>query len=704
MRAKKILFSLEVFVVSLTLTFYLWYVTESSDRLKHLQTTEISANQLKNGIESFINEKISILLQVRNFWINSNSVTHEHFLAFCREIISQVPGFQAIEFGDTSNKVVWVEPLVSTELAGHFSEASEPIRRKMLNLAVTKRLVAVTPTLDMMEGSKGFIAIVPVFKNGTYEGAIFGVFKINTMFTLIFDSVLKQRYNCSLYDDSTLIYQTESAAQSDWKKSALHVNKTIAVRDHNWNLVLWPRESGDQFGFRGIAFLVLGLALSVVLSSLVWLLSSKAEQADLYASMLEVSHSLSSSTDLNSILRTTGDACLRMTGVDRCAIFFWSESQRQFEPAWLSSTREANFQRFLNLKLRQEGTPIVGKFVEEKRTMLASKTSRLEMMGPSLIREFGIQSLLAVPMMSKGNLIGAITLDHNGKRHRFTGREQALVEGIASQAAVAVENTKLLSEMQKQTELIAKKHKDLESLLVIVSHDLKNPLVALEGMTSLLREESGNQLSENGQHYLSRIQANIRQMDALIKDVHELSRIGRVETQIENLNVKEIVSEVLAELRERPESSNVSILNEVRVERLCYNRRGLKQIFSNLVGNAIKFSAYQENGQVVLGSEEALGEFRFYVKDNGLGIDKQHHQCIFDLFHRLQELKNVEGTGVGLTIVQRILETYGGRVWLDSEKGRGTIFYFSIPKKTEVPVNEPNTGSVESGKSASSGR
>jgi signal transduction histidine kinase/sensor domain CHASE-containing protein len=700
MRAKKIFFSLEVFLVFLSLTFYLWYVTESSDRQKHLQTTEISANQLKNGIESFVNEKISILLQVRNFWINSNSVTHEHFLAFCREIISQIPGFQAIEFGGTSNKVVWVEPFVSSELAEHFSEASEPIRHKMLELAIHKRTVAITPTLDMMEGSKGFIAIVPIFKNGNYEGAIFGVFKINTMFTLIFDSVLKQRYNCALYDDRALIYQTESAGQSDWKTSALHVTKTVTVRDHNWNLVLWPRESGDQFGFRGIAILVLGLALSAVLSSLVWILSSKAEQADLYASMLEVSHSLSSSTDLNSVLRTTGDACLRMTGVDRCAVFFWSESQKQFEPAWLSSTREANVQRFLNLKLRPEGTPIVGKFVEEKRTMLASEASQMEMMGPSLVKEFGIRSLLAVPMMSKGSLIGAITLDHNGKKHRFTNHEQALVEGIASQAAVAVENARLLSEMQKQTELIAKKNKELESLLVIVSHDLKNPLVALEGMSSLLREECAGQLSENGQHYLSRIEANVRQMDVLIKDVQELSRIGRVETQIESLDVKEIVNEVLDELKEQPESSNVSIVNQIRVDRLCYNRRGLKQIFSNLVGNAIKFSAYQNNGQVILGSEEAEGEFRFYVRDNGLGIDKQYHQCIFDLFYRLQELKKVEGTGVGLTIVQRILETYGGQVWLDSEKGKGTTFYFSIPKKTEVIVSQRQPGPVESGKPA----
>jgi K+-sensing histidine kinase KdpD len=333
-------------------------------------------------------------------------------------------------------------------------------------------------------------------------------------------------------------------------------------------------------------------------------------------------------------------------------VFLWNDSEKQLDPAWLSSTREANVQRFLNLKLTQQGMPLVGKLVGEKRTLLASKRTGLGIEEASLAKEFRIRTLLAVPMMSKGNVIGAITLDHNGKKHQFSRREQELVEGIASQAAVAVENARLLSEMQKHTELIAKNNKELESLLAIVSHDIKNPLVALEGMSSLLQEECAGQLSPSGQHYLSRIQANVRQMDALIKDVQELSRIGRVETQIESLDVKEIVDEVLDELGERPECSKVSIVNQIEVDRLYYNRRGLKQIFSNLIGNAVKFSAYQNNAQVILGSEEAEGEFRFYVKDNGLGIDKQYHQCIFDIFYRLQELKNVEGTGVGLAIVQ----------------------------------------------------
>ena len=433
-------------------------------------------------------------------------------------------------------------------------------------------------------------------------------------------------------------------------------------------------------GYRAMVVLILGLALSFVLGSLVWVLSSRAEQADIYAAMFEVSHTLGTSSKLNNIFRAIADACLRMTGVDRCGIFLWNECQRQFEPAWVSTMGEANVERFQDLKLKYGDMPNVNKLVDEIRSVVSSETSKALIINPLLGKELNIKSLLAVPLLSKGNLIGAITLDHNGKRHRFSAREQALIEGVASQASIAVENAKLLAETQKQSEMITKKNKELESLLFIVSHDLKNPLVALEGMSSLLLEECQGQLSEHGKHYLSRIQANVGHMEALIKDVRELSRIGRIETQIEQINVKEVLHEVLLDLQEMKNASNASVANQNQVGYLSYNRRGLKHILTNLIGNAIKFSAYQKDAQVVVGSQEKEKEFLFYVRDNGIGIDKQYHQCIFDLFYRLQELKNVEGTGVGLTIVQRVLETYGGKVWLESEKGKGATFYFSIPK------------------------
>ena len=159
MQTKKILFSLEVIIVFLSLTVYLWHTIESTERQKQYQAISINANQLKNGIEAFLNEKVSILLQVRNFWLYSRSIDHDEFLAFCRAIINQIPGFQAIEFGDTSNKVVWVEPFLPNESAENFNMSAEPLRYKTLQRAIQKKAIAVTPVLDLAQGGKGFVAI-----------------------------------------------------------------------------------------------------------------------------------------------------------------------------------------------------------------------------------------------------------------------------------------------------------------------------------------------------------------------------------------------------------------------------------------------------------------------------------------------------------------------------------------------------------------
>jgi len=103
-------------------------------------------------------------------------------------------------------------------------------------------------------------------------------------------------------------------------------------------------------------------------------------------------------------------------------------------------------------------------------------------------------------------------------------------------------------------------------------------------------------------------------------------------------------------------------------------------MYHALIENALKFRYYQDSARIEIGSEEDDQEYRFFVRDNGIGIDPRFHESIFDLFYRLQDLKNVEGTGVGLTIVQRVLQTYGGRIWLNSEKGKGATFFVAIPR------------------------
>ena len=674
MQTKKILFSFEVTVVFLSLTIYLWHTIEATERQKRHQAIEIGANQLKSGIEGFANEKISILMQVRNFWLHSKSIDHDEFLGFCRSIISQIPGFQAIEFGDASDRVVWVEPMSVED----FDVASSASRHLALQRAIQKKMVTVTPVLNFAQGGKGFGVIVPIFRMGKYEGAVIGVFKIETLFSLIFDSVLRQQHNIVVFDGDVLVFGDQPEAKG-WKQSSSYVKETMTVGDQNWSLVLWQKEPEGEITFLGSSVLVLGLALSLVLGSLVWVLSTKAEQADVYAALLEVSHQLGASPDMNSVFRVTGETCLRMTGVDRCGIFLWNESERHFIPSWISSDKAEDVQQFLSLKLKYGDMALINKIVDEKRSILV-QPDKMGLTNLGLVKLFKIRSVLVVPLVSKGNLIGAMTLDHEGKKRRFTSREQAIIAGIAAQAAIAIENVSLLTETRKQSDLIGKKNKELESFLFIVSHDLRNPILALAGMASLLVEECGEELSENGKHYLSRIQANLNHMEMLIKDVLELSRIGRTETQLDQIDVQETLDEILMDSPIKVSQQHVQVCNKNQIQSLRYNRHGLRHIFSNLIENALKFCAYQESAKVEIGSDEDDKEYRFYVKDNGVGIDPKFHQSIFDLFYRIQDLKTVEGTGVGLTIVQRVLETYGGRVWLDSEKGRGTTFFFAIPK------------------------
>lgn len=673
MHTKKVLFSLEVTVVFLSLTVYLWHTIEATERQKRSQAIEIGANQLKNGIEAFVNEKISVLMQVRNFWLHSSSIKHEEFLGFCRTIISQIPGFQAIEFGDVSHRVVWIEPLSVED----FDEAGRASSERAQQRAIQKKTVTVTPVLNFAQGGKGFGVIVPIFRSGKYEGAVVGIFKVETLFSLIFDSVLRQQYNIGVFDGDALVFGDEPQGTS-WKASSSYVKETMTVGDQNWSLVLWQKEPEGNITFLGSSVLALGFALSLVLGSLVWVLSAKAEQADVYATLLEVSHQLGASPDINGVFRVTGETCLQMTGVDRCTIFLWNESDRQFIPSWISSDQPEKVRLFLGLRLKYGDMALINKIVDEKRSVLV-QPGKMGLINPDLVRLLNIRTVLVIPLISKGNLIGAMTLDHEGKQRRFSSREQAIMAGIAAQAAIAIENVGLLTETRKQSELIVRKNKELESFLFIVSHDLRNPILALGGMASLLVEECGNELSENGKHYLNRIQANLNHMELLIKDVLELSKIGRTEPQLDLIDVQETLDEILINSSVKA-NKHVQVCNNNQVRALRYNRHGLRQIFSNLIENALKFSAYQESGRVEIGSDEDDKQYRFYVKDNGVGIDPKYHRSIFDLFYRIQDLKTVEGTGVGLTIVQRVLETYGGRIWVDSEKGRGSTFFFAIPK------------------------
>ena len=222
------------------------------------------------------------------------------------------------------------------------------------------------------------------------------------------------------------------------------------------------------------------------------------------------------------------------------------------------------------------------------------------------------------------------------------------------------------------------KNRELESFVYTVSHDLRAPLISIDGFSSVLQKEFYDQLGQQGQHYLDRIQANVSHMDALIGHLLALSRIGRVVGPIEEVDVSGLLAEIQQELALKLEEVGAEFVVQEPLPTIRADRGRIRQVFTNLIDNAIKFRSQERPLRIEVGGQEEDGFYRFHVADNGIGIAPPYYQQIFTPFRKLDP--ETEGVGIGLTLARKIVEHHGGRVWVESEEGKGATFYFTLPK------------------------
>jgi len=237
-----------------------------------------------------------------------------------------------------------------------------------------------------------------------------------------------------------------------------------------------------------------------------------------------------------------------------------------------------------------------------------------------------------------------------------------------------------VTERARLTEDVRKKNEELANFVYAISHDLKAPIVSIQGFSSILLADFQGILPDTGKRYLARIEANVRQMEILIDDLLEFSRIGRTVGSFEDVPSVEIIEDVLSVLgpQLKKRGIKVNVRNDLPVIHCERNR--IYQVFENLIQNSIKYAGDAESPVIEVGCRETDGFHEFYVKDNGIGIDPEHHQKIFQPFQRLKEV-DAKGTGIGLAIVERITGIHGGSVRVESERGKGATFYFSVPEK-----------------------
>jgi light-regulated signal transduction histidine kinase (bacteriophytochrome) len=231
--------------------------------------------------------------------------------------------------------------------------------------------------------------------------------------------------------------------------------------------------------------------------------------------------------------------------------------------------------------------------------------------------------------------------------------------------------------LRHRTEELTAANRDLESFSYSVSHDLQNPLGIIGGFTNILIEDYAEKIDKEGQDFLWRISDGVKRMQALIKDMLALSRIGRQEVHRENVNLSAIARNYLQELENSEPQRKVELDVPYNIHADA-DPRLIHLALENLLRNAWKFTSKKEKTHIEFGTVHQDGSTVFFIRDNGVGFDMQAAQKIFEPFKRVHKEKEFGGTGVGLSIVQRVIERHGGKVWAEGKVGEGATFYFTL--------------------------
>ncbi len=253
----------------------------------------------------------------------------------------------------------------------------------------------------------------------------------------------------------------------------------------------------------------------------------------------------------------------------------------------------------------------------------------------------------------------------------------ATARDITERREAEERQAELIEELKNTNQKVESINQELKDFAYIVSHDLKAPLWGIKALADWMSEDYGDKLGEEGNEQISSLLQQVERMHNLIDGVLQYSRVGRAEEDLTQVHLNELIPEVI-EMVAPPDNITITVENQLPVVE-CERTRIL-QVFENLLSNAVKYMD-KPQGKISIGCVEEDGFWKFSVTDNGPGIEEKHFERIFQIFQTLSPKDEFKSTGIGLTLIKKVVELYGGKVWVQSKPGKGSTFFFTFPKK-----------------------
>jgi PAS domain S-box-containing protein len=273
----------------------------------------------------------------------------------------------------------------------------------------------------------------------------------------------------------------------------------------------------------------------------------------------------------------------------------------------------------------------------------------------------------STPLEESGKVTGAVVVFRD------------ITELKKAEDEIAALNRDLEARVAERTAELESANQGLEAFAYSVSHDLRAPLRAINGLSQILIEDHGSQLDAEGMRVLGMVRDSIDHMNQLIDDILKFSRVGRADLTNSEIDMERLFREVFAELRPLYLDGDPMLVIEP-MPATQGDAAMIRQVVVNLLSNALKFSRTRERARIKVGGFVDDDEVVYFINDNGVGFDIEHAHKIFGVFQRLHSGRDFEGAGIGLAIVKRIVTRHGGRVWADSKLNQGATFYFSQPR------------------------